>query len=367
MPKFTHTVSTKYVPTFRSEAVVGMFDVDPQLKLTKSWDVDMPIEDIPEWEIGMIVGPSGSGKTTIAKRAFPDAKLFDGIKHEGWGAGCVVDDFASNLKVGEITGSLSQVGFSSPPAWILPFHSLSNGQKFRAEIARLILETENDDMIVVDEFTSVVDRDVAKVCCAAVQKMIRRSPGKKMIAVSCHNDIAEWLEPDWIYFVDTGEFRVTRGLLRRPPIEIVIRRVHHSTWRLFAGHHYLNASCSKSARCYLATIDGKPVGFAAAIPFPHPKLKNMWRGHRTVVLPDYQGIGIGNVLSEFVGQMFLNEGKRYSSLTSHPAMVAHRSRSPKWIMTRAPGRVPVSGKTGMLKTSSGRMTASFEYIGEKNA
>jgi GNAT superfamily N-acetyltransferase len=91
----------------------------------------------------------------------------------------------------------------------------------------------------------------------------------------------------------------------------------------------------------------------------------MWKGHRTVVLPDYQGIGIGNVLSEFVAQSFLDEGKRYSSVTSHPAMIAHRSRSPKWIMTRKPSRVPANGKNGKLKSSASRVTVSFEYIGEK--
>ena len=363
MPKFTHTVVTEYQPSFRSESIAGMFDVPVQSKLAKSWDVDMPIEN-EEWSIGMIVGPSGSGKTTIAKRAFPDAKLFDGIAHQGWSSPGLTDDFSKELTVKEITGALSQVGFSSPPSWLLTFHALSNGQKFRAEIARLMLETTNDKIIMVDEFTSVVDRDVARVCSAAVQKLIRRR-GNKMVAISCHYDIAEWLQPDWIYQVDTGEFKLTRGLLRRPPIQLTIQRVHYSAWELFKGHHYLDANCSKSAHCYVGFIGDKPVAFAASLPFPHPTLKNMWRGHRTVVLPDYQGIGIGNAMSEAMGEIFLSQGKRYSSVTSHPAMVAHRVRSPKWIMTRAPSKVPVNGKSGQLKSSADRMTASFEYIGEK--
>ncbi|MGZ8497401.1 MAG: GNAT family N-acetyltransferase [Candidatus Binatia bacterium] len=338
-----------------------MFDVAVEKKLTKSWEVDIPIEN-ENWSIGMIVGPSGSGKTTIGKRAFPDAKLFDGSKHEGWGSPCFLDDFDKSLSVKDITGAISQVGFSSPPSWLLPFSCLSNGQKFRAEIARLILETQSDEIAMIDEFTSVIDRKVAKVCSAAVQKMIRRA-GKKLIAISCHYDIIEWLEPDWVYFVDTGEFRLTRGLVRRPSIQLVIQRVHHSAWRLFQGHHYLDASVNKSAHCFVASIDDEPVAFAAAMPFPHPKTKNLWRGHRTVVLPDYQGIGIGNVLSEFVAQHFIDQGKRYTSTTSHPAMVAHRVRSPKWVLMRAPGRVPASGKNGHLKSSTNRLTASFEYIG----
>lgn len=366
MPNFSHTVETKYNPTFRSENVAGMFDVPVESKMTKTWEIDMPIED-ENWTVGMIVGPSGSGKTTIGKKVFPDARLFDGSHHSHWPADkCLLDGFDKKLKVKEITGALSQVGFSSPPAWLLPFDKLSNGQKFRAEMARLILETGDDEIAMVDEFTSVVDRSVAKVCSSAVQKMVRRS-GKQMVAISCHYDIAEWLEPDWIYFVDTGEFR--RGSLRRPEIKLNLQRVHHSAWQLFKGHHYLDANINKAAHCFVATIDDEPVAFAAALPFPHPTLKGMWKGHRTVVLPDYQGIGLGNAISEAVAQHYRDIGKRYSSVTSHPAMIGHRNRSSKWILTRSPGRVPPSGKNAVMKKSSsaGRVTASFEYIGDEKS
>lgn len=362
--KFTHTVSRDYHPSFRSKYVEGQFDVPIEKKLTKTWEVDIPIEN-EEWSIGLIVGPSGSGKTTIGKVAFPDAKLFDGSKHENWDANCFVDDFHKDLTMKDILDSLSKVGFSSPPSWVLPFNALSNGQKFRTEVARLILESKEDETIMIDEFTSVVDRQVARVCSSAVQKLIRETK-KKMVAISCHYDIAEWLLPDWIYHVDTGEFKITRGVLRRPPIRLTVQRVHYSAWRIFEGHHYLNASVNKSARCFVAFWDGVPVAFNAAIRFPHPTVKNMWRGHRVVCLPDYQGIGIGNALSDAVAQHFIDQGERYAGVASHPAMIAHRIKSKKWIMTRKPGRVPVNGKTGMLTSSSKRITASFEYIGEKS-
>lgn len=362
MPKLTHTLETAYIPSFRSESVAGMFDVDVQKKMSKTWEIDIPIEDIGEWSIGMIVGPSGSGKSSIAKAAFPHARMFDGSKHEGWESPCFLDDFPDKLSPKEIVDSLSKVGFSSPPSWMLPFHVLSNGQKFRTEVARLCLSLADGEIAIIDEFTSVVDRKVAKICSAAVQKMIRKS-GKQMIAVSCHYDIAEWLEPDWIYHVDTGEFKLTRGILRRPKIEITVRRVHHSAWRMFREHHYLDSNVNKSAHCFIAMIDDEPVAFCAAMPFPHPKLKNMWRAHRTVCLPDYQGVGIGSALNDHVAQHFIDMGKRYSGVASHPAMIAHRLNSPKWKMTRAPGRVPEKGKTGNQKTSTNRLTASFEYIG----
>ncbi|WP_051331779.1 GNAT family N-acetyltransferase [Methylocaldum szegediense] len=356
--RFQHTVETRYVPSFRTEAVAGMFDVPVSEKLRKTWDVNLPIEDF-DWEIGLIVGPSGSGKTTIAKRAFPNAAYFDGLQGLSWSAPSLVDDFAESLTVTEITGALSQVGFSSAPSWLLPYSALSNGQKFRATVARLILESK--ELVLIDEFTSVVDRQVAKICSAAVQKLVRRQK-KRLVAISCHDDIIDWLEPDWVYHVDTGDFK--RGRLRRPPIEIELCRVHPKAWHLFKGHHYLSADCNRSATCFVALLDGTPVGFCAAMPFPHPHVKNMWRGHRTVVLPDYQGIGLGNAISEAVGDYFLAQGKRYSSVTSHPAMIAHRTRSPKWVTIRPPGRVPTKGKNGKLMTSAARATASFEYVGD---
>ena len=58
---------------------------------------------------------------------------------------------------------------------------------------------------VFDEFTSVVDREIAKVSAYAISKAVRRSK-KKFIAVTCHYDVVDWLEPDWVFCTDTMEF-----------------------------------------------------------------------------------------------------------------------------------------------------------------
>ena len=71
------------------------------------------------------------------------------------------------------------------------------------DIARaLCLDTH---LIVFDEFTSVVDREIAKVSAYAISKAVRRL-NKKFIAVTCHYDVVEWLEPDWAFCTDTMEF-----------------------------------------------------------------------------------------------------------------------------------------------------------------
>lgn len=66
-------------------------------------------------------------------------------------------------------------------------------------MARALLER---DFVVFDEFTSVVDRNVAKTACIAINKAIKKT-GKKFIAISCHYDILDWLQPDWVFDTNT--------------------------------------------------------------------------------------------------------------------------------------------------------------------
>ena len=84
-------------------------------------------------------------------------------------------------------------------------------------------------------------------------------------------------------------------------------------------------------------------------------------------LPDFQGVGIGNSLSEFVASLFRTTGKPYFSTTSNPAMIHHRARSSLWRMTRKPSMIASRRQGGFrhveFKTSFGRMTASFEFVG----
>ena len=105
--------------------------------------------------------------------------------------------------INEITNTFNSVGLGSVTSWLKPYHVLSNGEKMRVNLAYNLLS--NTDLIVFDEFTSVVDRDIAKTTSLAVQKNIRRT-NKKFIAISCHFDIINWLMPDWVYNTDDGSF-----------------------------------------------------------------------------------------------------------------------------------------------------------------
>lgn len=152
----------------------------------------------------MIVGNSGTGKTTIAKSLFPDAY----IEHFGYDKECFLDDFPREAKMQDVCKTLNSVGFSSPPSWLKPYAVLSNGEKMRCDLARAILSEK--ELFVFDEFTSVVDRNVAKIGSLAMQKAIRQSDNKKQfIAVTCHFDVIEWLQPDWIFNTNDMTFSLS--------------------------------------------------------------------------------------------------------------------------------------------------------------
>ena len=113
----------------------------------------------------------------------------------------------SGKSIKDIERTFTSVGFSSPPSWLKPYEVLSNGEKMRVDLARCILEDR--DLVVFDEFTSVVNREVAKTASFAISKAVKQS-GKQFIAVSCHKDIIEWLEPDWIFDTDVQDFFIVR-------------------------------------------------------------------------------------------------------------------------------------------------------------
>lgn len=349
------------VPIVRSprvKQVEGMFDLSVDSVSREEWVVHLPLPD--DWQIGLIVGPSGSGKTTLAHEVFG----YEATEPQHSTDRSVLDGFPKEMPIREVVDLLSSVGFSSPPSWLRPYSVLSTGEQFRVDVA-LALASSND-LVIIDEFTSVVDRTVAQVGSAAVAKSVRRR-NKQFIAVSCHYDIIDWLDPDWVYQPHLDQLE-RRSLRQRPPVDLTIVRVHTSAWDMFRKHHYLDTTLHKAARCFMALWDGRPVAFSAWL--PSPGHKDYWREHRTVCLPDYQGIGIGNALSDFCASVVVSVGKKAMSSTSHPAMIKSRAKSPNWNMHRPPSMTKPGGKlydaTGLQShAATTRLSAGFYYCGPK--
>lgn len=284
-------VSTPIRKTGRVMQLSAMFDVPIEQRATLSWDVPLPI-GAKSWQVGMIVGPSGSGKSTIARTVWPDS-----VAMPEWSGAAIVDEFPKPMGIKDITAALSAVGLSSPPAWLRPYSTLSNGERFRADMARLLSGPE--PVKVVDEFTSVVDRQVAKVASHALQKAVRRG-SSRFVAVTCHYDVLDWLQPDWVLDLATGEF-TWRSVQPHPQVELSIARVGREAWKMFRRHHYLSGDLHKAAQCYGGWIGDDLVAFAAYIHFPHAHVKDIKMAHRVVVLPDYQGLGLGMRLNDWIG------------------------------------------------------------------
>ena len=213
MQTFNIIKKTKISNSFRAQATMASFTMEEgnlENVFCGSLDLDF------DWCIGMIVGASGTGKTTIARDLFKD----NFIESYNYNSDCVLDDMPSTLCLNDIYKAFTSVGFSSPPDWIKPYNVLSNGQKMRCNLARAILEDRKT--IAFDEFSSVIDRESAKVACIAISKFIKNN-NRKFVAVCPHKDIEEYLQPDWVF--NTDDFTFTKTIKKKdPPSSLVCTR-----------------------------------------------------------------------------------------------------------------------------------------------
>ena len=299
---------------------------------------DLEIDNVDltgDWNIGLVVGPSGSGKTSIGKQIFGEDKIIN--LSEGWNFDRpIIDDIAPGGDFNTVTGLLASVGLGDVPAWLRPYSVLSNGEQFRAGLARLICE--KPDEAVVDEFTSVIDRQIAKIGAQAFQKAWRReNPSGKVVLLTPHYDILDWLQPDWV--IDTKTKTFERNYPRqRPPIELEIRKVNGSYWRYFKPHYYLDLPMPIAAEYFIGTVDGELACHLAVSPWFHLKA---YRATRLVTMPEWQGAGVGTRFLDAIAQYHLDgngrKNKQFPTFfhTSHPQLCAALRRSNKWVQVSA--------------------------------
>lgn len=309
--------------SYRAARVKSLFNAESGCNWKHT--ATIPIDE-DDWKIGLIVGPSGSGKTSIGQMISKNG-IYD--LYANWPTDRpIIDAIAPDGDFNAVTGSLSAVGLGDVPAWLRPFNVLSNGEKFRAGLARLICESPND--VVIDEFTSVIDRQIAKIGAAAFQKSWRKT-GKRIVLLSCHYDIVEWLQPDWVY--DSREARLSRDCLRRPKIQLDIYKVSGSAWRYFKEHYYLDLPHPVAAEYFVGVVDGEIVAHVAVTPLFTAKA---YRATRLVVMPEWQGVGVGTAFLNAVCQYHIDGngrcGHKYGVFfhTSHPQLCGYLRNSQKW-------------------------------------
>ena len=328
------------------------------------------IPDLPKEGIVLIVGTSGSGKSTILRSLYHSQAVSISP------CSTVIENFSTPERGEEL---LLACGLRTIPAWFRTPNTLSNGEYHRFEIAMML----DQGVRCIDEFTSVVDRDTAKSLAYSLRKYHNQDRRVLYIA-SCHRDIIDWLDPDWVYDTDLQVLDNRRSLHRlggRPKITLTIRGTGPEMWRYFSKYHYLDTRMSRSVHCYVGLIGDKPVAFHAAIHSTNRDIHSYWRGHRTVVLPEFQGLGIGTAFSDAIAQMYVDRGMRYFSKTAHPSFGEHREKSPLWRPTSTNRKSRKSSyllKDGSIRAMPGyggnaeiarrdaeRVCYSHEYIGPR--
>lgn len=347
--------STEVTPTGRLMMLESLYDAPLAERITRSWDIEF-VDDTDQWSVGLVVGPSGAGKSSLLAEIgvsehlkWPDDEaLFDAL------------DPDSSAR--DVADALAAVGFNTIPSWTRPWRTLSNGEQFRADLAARLLRGRRDGLCVVDEFTSVVDRQVAKIAAHAASKYVRKHQFR-FIAATCHEDVQDWLQPDFVCRPDDGSL-TWRSVQPRPSVEYEAHRVQHAAWTTFAPYHYLTARLHVAAACYCAFVAGEPVAFTACLFRPtRSKPYNIMAASRTVVLPDWQGIGIGMSLTEQVASAYTGLGYRFHSSPSHPAYRAQRQKSPTWALVKDGSVIP-SSRTSKTKQTGYRATPTYRYVGE---
>lgn len=303
-----------------------------------------------DYNILCIVGASGSGKSTFSKNfGVCVCVCWDNAKS-------IVSNFEENG-----IEKLCAVGLNSIPTWCKPRNVLSVGEGFRADLARQI-----GDNCVIDEFTSTIDRNVAKSCSNAIGKYIRKKNIKKCVFVSCHKDFIDYLQPDIVVDLDRECVYDTRGLVRQQ-IELSIYETNdkREVWEIFRKHHYLSSELNIACKMYVAFWGKELVGMIAIIPHPG-MVQNAYRIHRLVILPDYQGLGIGKKLLEQMTYLYASKGATMYIRTSHIKLANALLNSKEWVETQRSGTQ--SPQYGVLwEVINDRIAYSFKYVGDSKS
>lgn len=181
-----------------TEYVYNQYDIQNRETVITSipmmdWD-KLPLD----FNILLILGNSGSGKSTILRLLGDNTNKIE-LDYDK----SIISQFPHKSPE-EVAELFCGIGLCSVPTWLKKPNELSNGERARFDIAAQIAFAKEGSLICIDEFTSVVNRPCAQSMSYALQRYIREH--KLIVAIaSCHYDIVEWLQPDYIYDLNKQE------------------------------------------------------------------------------------------------------------------------------------------------------------------
>ncbi len=361
---------------FRCTRAANSLDIDPEKKSVHEFSVEADLES--DFSVGLIVGASGSGKTTLARQIFSDEALVSKIKMDL----PIIEQFPKEWSYDDCANALSGMGLTSVPCWIRPVYTLSNGQRARAEAA-LGLAFIGNDGLVIDEWTSVVDRTVAKVMSHCVQKYAR-SQKKKIILLSCHYDVAEWLSPDWI--IDCNEQKFIDRRAARPDrseqLTFEIRKTDKSAWSYFSKYHYLSEKLPAGHNHFWGLFQGEnQIGFGMFSNYVprKPGTKMIYHSNRVVIHPDFAGLGLGLKFVNETAKLMIEEHRCqvYATFSSIPMYKARLKDWQNWEYMKTERRIGQYKKGGNINRNAKGISNSgyrenvklfsFKFIGHQRA